>query len=161
MPTITPLACATGDRAKLRDVLQGCRLVALTTAGSDGLLRSRPLVLLEMDAEARLWFFVSASSEWVSQLEPAVPANITLADELGVCGESEPGWVSISGRINLVSDPLSVEKLWTPAAEAFFVGPSDPDLRLLCLAADSVDYWDARGVSRYIEMAKAMGDAES
>ena len=29
------------------------------------------MILLEMDAEARLWFFVSAGSEWVAGLEPA------------------------------------------------------------------------------------------
>lgn len=158
MPTITPPAPATADREQLRELLEGCRLVALTTAASDGLLRSRPVILLEMDAEARLWFFVSASSDWVADLEPAVPANVTVAvttaDDSGL-------WVSVSGRISVVTDPARVEQLWTSAAEAFFIGPLDPDLRLICQAADSADYWDTKGVSRYIEMAKAMDEAPS
>ena len=71
MPTIAPPASATADREQLRELLAGCQLVALTTAATDGLLRSRRVSLLEMDAEARLWFFVSAGSEWVAGLEPA------------------------------------------------------------------------------------------
>ena len=151
MTTVTPVATASAEaRSELRDWLEGSRLVSLTTAGSDGLLRSRPLTLLEMDDEARLWFFVTITTPWVTELEPASPANATLIDS------TDGTWVSVSGRVNLVWDEPRIEQLWSSAAEEFFIGPSDPDLRLLCLAADSTDHWDARGVSRFEGMARAM-----
>ena len=81
MTTVTPVATASAEaRSELRDWLEGSRLVSFTTAGSDGLLRSRPLTLLEMDDDARLWFFVSITTPWVTELEPASPANATLID---------------------------------------------------------------------------------
>ena len=43
----------------------------LATLDAEGTLRSRPLHTLEADPEGRLWFFISASSPKIDELQRA------------------------------------------------------------------------------------------
>jgi general stress protein 26 len=138
-------------RSKLFELMNGTRFVAFTAQSPDGGLRSRPLTLLELDSEARLWFFVDRTTEWVRDLEIAPIANLTMSNE------KESTWVSMCGIATLVQDSARVKRLWTAAAKPFFNGPDDSRLALLCVPILDADYWDAPDsrLVRLLGMARA------
>ena len=147
------------DVAIFRELLNDATFVLLTSADEDGLLRSRPMTLLEMDETSRLSFFVDIHVDWVAALTPSTFVNCSLVDP------ENARWVSMAGTASVVRDESEVNRLWTPAAKPFFDGPSDPSLRILRVLPEVVDYWDAphSGLSRMIGFAKSMvtGERES
>lgn len=126
---------ATDDTRTLEDALDGHRFAMVTTSAPDG-LTSRPLTLLEQDGPV-LRFFVSASSEWVQQLtEPMGSVQVSFADP------SKDSYVALQGRTGLSEDRSLIERLWNPAAGAFFEGADDPDLRVLECTIYDGEWWD-------------------
>ena len=138
-------------RSKLFELMKETRFVALTAQGPDGGLRSRPLTMLELDSDARLWFFVDRTTEWVRDLEIAPIVNLTTSNE------KESTWVSMCGIAKIMQDSARVKRLWTAAAKPFFDGPDDDRLALLCVPILDADYWDAPDsrLIRLLGMARA------
>ena len=138
-------------RRRLRELLQGARVMVVASPADDGHLHSRPLALIELDDDARLWAFVDVRSDWVRQLsEQPKTVNVTVSDE------SHNKWTCISGSATVVRDAVRAERLWRPELKELFLGPDDPSLRLLCVASDVVEFWLARGgsFSRMLASAK-------
>ncbi len=52
----------TDELAKIGELLERIKIGLLVTIDEEGMLRSRPMQTLELDAEDRVWFFTSASS---------------------------------------------------------------------------------------------------
>ena len=67
-------------------------------------------------------------------------------------------YVSVSGTARLVEDPTKKQQLWNKAAEAWFSGPSDPDLALVQVRITHADFWDVKEskLVQIYEMAKAV-----
>ena len=122
----------------LEQVLDGQRFAMVTTAGPRG-LRARPLTLLEQQ-DAVLRFLVSKQSEWVQDLtQPMASVQVSFADP------GDNTYVALQGHATVDERRATVERLWNPAAEAFFDGPDDPDAVVLeCAIADG-EWWDAPG----------------
>lgn len=123
------------------DLTQLCKLIKsipvamLTTRDEYGILVSRPMSTLEMDAEGALWFFTDRHSAKVYQLETL---NLSYADR------SDGVYVSVSGRGEISTDYERIEELWTPFARPWFpAGADSKDLALLKVVPDSAEYWDA------------------
>jgi general stress protein 26 len=137
-------------RLKLRDTIGGAQALVITTAGADGLLRSRPLTLLQLDDDARLWFFVDCRSDWVAELAEGSAVNASISDERSA------SWISIAGRASVVRDPARNDRLWNGWAAKHFATPADTELALLCIDAETVDTWNGQGsaVSRLVGLAK-------
>jgi general stress protein 26 len=118
----------------LEDVLDGMRFAMLATPSPEG-ISSRPLTLLEQDGDV-LRFLVSRSSSWVNGLAPTFPAHAAFADP-----EHET-YVAVSGTASVSQDPVLIDRLWNPAAAAFFDGRDDPDVAVLELSASGGEWWD-------------------
>ncbi len=126
------------DIKKLGDELKGIRIAMMTTAESDGTLRSRPMATQDMDSDGDLWFFTSAGSPKVDEVERDQNVN------LGYVKEDDNRYVSVSGTARLVRDRRKIEELWKPALKAWFPkGLDDPDLALLQVNVTQAEYWDA------------------
>ncbi len=139
-------------RLRLRELLLGTRVIVVTSPADDGHLHSRPLALMELDDDARLWAFVDIRSDWVRQLsENPKTVNVTVSDE------PMDKWICVSGFATIVSDAVRAERLWRGNLNELFVGHDDPSLRLLCVTSDVVEFWLARGGSfrRMIASAKS------
>jgi general stress protein 26 len=135
--------------AKLVEGIDACMMV---TVADDGSLTSRPMGVLEMDAEGDFWFFTSEASAKTHQLDRI---NLSFAD----IGEST--YVSVSGRGELVHDRARIEALWTSFAKPWFPhGKDDPDLVLLRVATQIAEYWDASS-SKMVRMLAMAASALS
>lgn len=138
---------------KLRELIEGISVAMMTTTDSEGMLRSRPLVTLEVEADDELWFFSSVESSKIAEIERDNRVNLTYADPDG------QDYVSISGRAQVMSDRSRIRRLWRPAHKAWFPkGADDPDLVLIRVEALKAEYWESPGgtVVNMLGMAKAI-----
>ncbi|MGH8170491.1 MAG: pyridoxamine 5'-phosphate oxidase family protein [Steroidobacteraceae bacterium] len=123
--------------AKLADLIAESEVGMLTTEDSDGTLRSRPLMTLEMDSQGRLWFFTELSTRKVGDMDQHRNVNLSYADM------ARQSFVSISGRVRMLRDPDKARALWTQRVKPWFPsGLDDPDLGLLEVTVEQAEYWD-------------------
>ena len=111
----------------------------LTTIGSDGSLRCRPMATQQAEFDGTLWFFTQADSPKVDEVQQEQHVNVSYTD----CDEHR--YVSISGRATLIQERQKIEELWSPILNTWFPrGLDDPQLALLRVEADSWEYWDCQ-----------------
>jgi general stress protein 26 len=61
-----------------RDVLDSFNTAMLCTLGDDGVPRSRPMQVADIDDENRLWFFTNLKSEKIAEIEADSTVGITM-----------------------------------------------------------------------------------
>jgi general stress protein 26 len=141
------------DVRTLGELIQGIRVAMLVSVAPDGSLVSRPLSTLDVDFDGDLWFFTSAASGKVEDIERQPRVNLAYADpDSGV-------YVSVVGTAQVLHDRARIDALWHPQATVFFPGgKDDPDLRLLRIRVESAEYWrqDSGLVSQALALMSAV-----
>ena len=129
------------DFQKLREMIKDIDFCMLTTLDENNDLHSRPMSLnSEVDQQGNLWFFTSASSHKVAELNRTPKCNVSFAKP------DDNRYVSISGAAELVTDKRKIEELWKPELKAWFPkGTDEPDLALLRVGIEKAEYWDSPG----------------
>ena len=129
------------DFQKLREMIKDIDFCMLTTVDENNDLHSRPMSLnSEVDQQGNLWFFTSASSHKVAELNRTPKCNVSFAKP------DDNRYVSISGAAELVTDKRKIEELWKPELKAWFPkGTDEPDLALLRVGIEKAEYWDSPG----------------
>jgi general stress protein 26 len=123
------------DLAHVASLIDDIPIAMLTNVEADGALASRPMAVLEMDAQGALWFFTDLRSAKVEHLRVV---NLSFSDI------ARGTYVSLSGRGEVDTDRGRITRLWTPAAEPWFPdGVDSSALALLKFVPDAADYWDA------------------
>lgn len=123
---------------KLGELIKDIRFAMLTTAETDGTLRSRPMATQKQEFDGDLWFFTGASSAKVAEVQRDQHVNVSYA------APEDNRYVSVSGTAQLVRDQAKIKELWTPALKAWFPdGPEDPETALLHVAVHEAEYWDS------------------
>lgn len=130
------------DRAegirKLAEMMKDIKVAMLTTVEPDGTLRSRPMMVQDVEFDGDLWFFTAAGSAKVQETRRSDEVNVSFASF------DKQRYVSVSGRASLVRDRSKIEELWNPLFKAWFPdGLDDPDLALLKVNVDQAEYWDS------------------
>lgn len=116
------------------------RVGMLTTRGTDGALKSRPLGTQEVEFDGDVWFATGFDSEKVREIEADPQVNVSFQDD----GANR--YVSIHGRARIVRDRAKIDALWSPAMKIFFPGgKDDPNLCLVQVQAEGGEYWDGPG----------------
>jgi len=137
-------------------------VVMLTTLEHDGdgearnrRLRSRPLTVAGVGG-ATLLLLVDADAHWVGALGPADEVNASISTRRN-------DWVSVTGPATVTADDEAIAQLWSPAAGAYFDGPTDPRIRVLQLHMEVGEYWSAPGtgpLGRLVAMVSAAVGAD-
>jgi general stress protein 26 len=111
----------------------------LTTVDETGDLHSRPMSSNgDIDQNGDIWFFTSASSHKVSEIQKLPKVNLSFADP------DNQQYISISGNAQLVRDRDKIEELWRPEFKMWFPeGKDDPDIALLRVSLKKAEYWDS------------------
>ena len=123
---------------KLNELIKYIRIAMMTTVGEDGMPHSRPMATQQMESDGELWFFTLWSAHKTRELEENPKVNLAYADPNGNT------YVSVSGTSHLLRDEEKMRELWNPLYRAFFPkGLEDPDLALLKVTVEHVEYWDA------------------
>ena len=125
-----------GER-KVFDLVKDIQVAQMVTV-DNGKLRSRPMVArLGPDAD-EFWFFTSAASGKIRDLEANHEVLLTYSDP------SRQNYVSIEGEGEVVRDPAKVKELWSEPVRVWFPkGPTDPDIALVRVKVREATYWDA------------------
>ena len=109
----------------------------LTTTSSRGWLRSRPMIAQRQPFDGTAWFLTSRSAAKAGDVRDHRQVNVSYASPDRDC------YVSIAGIATLVDDRARSRELWTAAYEPWFPkGVEDPDLVLICVEAEEVEYRD-------------------
>lgn len=146
---------------KLAELIDDVEVAMLTTVAEGGRLVSRPLATCNADDfDGRLWFMTSADSPKVAEIERDPRVNVAYASR------AENTYVSVAGRARVIDDRAQIERLWKPGMGVFFRGgKDDPDLRLICVEAESAEYWDGpstwAGKALYFVVTAVTGDASA
>ena len=134
------------QREKIWSRVKSIRFCVLTNVGSDGEINARPLTTQQVDDSGHLLYFVAADSALSESLEIDNRVNVSYTDS------GDNFYVSFVGTASLSRDPDKAEKLWGTMNEAWFPGgPTDPNLLVLQVDVERVDYWDS-GKSRVVQM---------
>ena len=142
---------ATNDRneniKKLGELIKDIDFCMLTTAESDGTLRSRPMSTQQVDFDGDLWFFTYASTAKVYEIQRDAQVNVSYADT------KDQTYVSVSGTAQLVRDRQKMKELWNPILKAWFPKELDePDLALIKVDVQQAEYWDSPN-SKVVQVA--------
>lgn len=126
--------------SKFRDLTAGIPVAMLTTRRGDGLLHSRPMGTREIEADGALWFFTADDSAKVQEIYHDQMVNVSYLNP------SAQIYVSVAGKASLSRDRAKIRELWTPALKAWFAaGVEDPNLALLRVEIQAIDYWEGPG----------------
>lgn len=124
--------------AKVADLINDVRTCMLVSIDEAGKLVSRPMATQEVRFDGDVWFFAEADSPKVRNVRANANVNV------GYAGSSS--WVSLSGTAEIVRDPAKNEELWNAFAGVWFPdGPTDPNVVLIRVHAESAEYWDSPG----------------
>ena len=96
----------------LKQAIEGLHIAMLTTTDADGRFSSKPMYLLEHDAQGQFWFFTQSPADMLDPSEPYRRANLAFSAE----GSSR--YVSVSCVGEIVHDRQRIEELWSPMAKA-------------------------------------------
>jgi general stress protein 26 len=144
------------DHDELQEVarlVNEIQFAMLTTEEADGMLRSRPMATMQMDAGGYLWFFTALSSPKVDEAEQHRQVNLSYARV------DKQDYLSVSGSVEIVHDKEKMRALWTPWVKPWFPqGLDDPNLVLLKVSITEAQYWVAPGsaVKRLYGLAKGV-----
>jgi general stress protein 26 len=140
-------------RERFMELVKGIKFAMLTTQSLERTLRSRPMYTQEVEFDGDLWFFTSASSGKVDEIETHREVNVAYAKPDGNT------YLSVSGTAQVLQDAQKIHELWRPDLNAFFPdGPDDPDLVLLRITVSEAEYWagERNPILRLAGMAKAL-----
>jgi len=150
---------STADFEKLREMIKDIDFCMMTTIDENNDLHSRPMSLNgEVDQAGNLWFFTSASSHKVSEVNRIPKCNVSFA------APDDNRYVSITATAELVTDRRKIKELWKPILQAWFPeGSDDPDLALLRLEVQKAEYWDSPSskVAQVVSFVSALVSGKS
>ena len=133
------------NRQKLVLIARSFRTAMVTTRGLDGTPHTRPMSVARIDDNGDMWFATGINSTKFSEIEANSQTSIVM--QSGLC------FAAFSGTAEGVVDRYLARKLWKEAWRPWFPGgPTDPELKLMCVHLDHGEYWDLTGLRgvRYV-----------
>lgn len=143
-----------GDWTKFWALIKDIKFAMFTAHTSDGHMHSRPMTTQNKsdDRAGVLWFFMSQKGTPVFDIARDASVNVAYADP------GSDSYVSVAGRARVVEDIAKKKELWNTAVQAWFPGGvTDPDLALVAVSIEHVEYWDVdtNQMVQLFKMAKA------
>jgi general stress protein 26 len=141
----------------LSTLIRDIHVAMLTTRGLDGALHSRPMATLDGEIRDHLWFFTGRGTHAFADIAMVPQVNVSYADP------ATRRFVSVSGRAVHDQDRERLRARWRDEFAAWFPrGIDDPELVLLRIEVDRVDFWPSpgSGPGRTLAFARAAIDAD-
>ncbi len=126
----------TDDLDEVWDILESAHVGFLTTRhGAD--LHARPMGLYPRRDDGLIYMLTDASSF----KDDAIAHD----PHVGVSVQDGGKYLSIAAEGHVSNDREKIRELWSTAAEAWWDGPDDPQVRLLTLLPKDAHYWRTPG----------------
>ena len=110
--------------------------------------RARPLSARPDREASRIYFLTDVHGAKDEQIERFPKVTLAWADI------RSHDYVVITGDAIVSDDRAKIADLWTPADEAWWDGPDDPDIRLITVDPEDAELW--KGPNRLIAGAKML-----
>lgn len=134
----------------IRRIVRDVRVAMLTTEGLNGEMHSRPMITQNVDFDGNVWFFTRYDSSKVNEIQQEPRVNVSYM--------GSQGYASLAGTAYIVEDIVKKRELWHDTLQLWLhEGPESPDVVLICVKADSGQYWESNhigGISKLITVAK-------
>jgi general stress protein 26 len=137
------------------DIIENVGVCMLTTRFSGG-LRSRPLEARPDREESVIRFVIDVRGGKDDEVEASPEVGLTFIDN------KEKAYLSITGRAAVMDDHAKAGEIWKKTDDAWWDGPDDRNVRVLCVEPQTAELWDGPAsarVARY-EFAKAFATGE-
>ncbi len=112
--------------------------VTMMTTIDGGIIRSRPMHMVQKNFSGKLWFFTDLSA--------AKSDEIANMHEVGLSYEDthKQRYVSLSGTARTIRDKALVEQFWNSMVGAWFPnGKDDSNIGFIEVTAHQAEVWDA------------------
>ncbi len=124
---------------RLNELIAGIDICMLASVHPNGQIHTRPMATQAISDDGCLWFFTSAHSSKVDEIRNMREVNVAYSDP------SAMRFVSVAGNCELVRSRPIAERLWRNDYKRWFPrGLDDPELILLKVTIDAVEYWDVQ-----------------
>ncbi|WP_234735194.1 pyridoxamine 5'-phosphate oxidase family protein [Tellurirhabdus bombi] len=137
---------------KVKELIESIRIGMLTTQNEQGHLVSRPMAVMNIDAQGNLWFLTKKDSAKTDEIQQDYHVNVAFSHP------DKASYVSVAGTATEIHDRAKIEELWSPMAKPWFPdGKEDPSLLALKVHTATAEYWDSTSsrMVRLFEMARA------
>ena len=125
-------------RANALELVERSLIAMVGTLGEDGDPQIKAMIKAEHEGLETIWFSTNTSSEHVAQLEKDSRACVYF----GQWAEEPWRGLTLGGRMEILRDRASRERLWEEGCEKFYPqGIEDPDYTVLRFAAEWGKYW--------------------
>lgn len=119
----------------IRRILRDARVAMLTTEGLNGEMHSRPMITQNIEFDGSVWFFTRYDASKVNEIRHQPRVNVS---HMG-----SHGYASLAGMAYITGDVDKKRELWHEALRVWLPeGPESPDVVLICVKADSGQYWE-------------------
>ncbi len=143
---------------QLSMLIRDIKFAMLTTYSPDGSLRCRPMVTQVEEGDDYLWFYTGKLTHKAMDIEAHPLVNVSFSDA------ASQRYVSVSGSATLIDDEQAIKARWRPTLAAWIPkGRDHPDLALLRISIDHVEFWQPPTTwqSRTIAMTDSNPDPEA
>lgn len=124
---------------KLKEMAEDARICMFMTYSDDKPMPVRPMALQKVDDDGTLYFFSAASSSANHEIASDPSTQCLFVNT----GSSE--YLTVFGNATISRDKEKINELWNAWAKAWFHdGPEDPELTLISVTPQSVEYWDTK-----------------
>lgn len=124
--------------ASALELVAGSTIAMVGTLGESGDPQVKAMIKAEHEGLETIWFSTNTSSEHVGQLEKDPRASVYFAEW------KEGPWrgLTLGGRMEILRDHASRERLWEDGCERFYpAGVDDPDYTVLRFTAEWGKYY--------------------
>ena len=142
-------------RTKLWKIISSTKSAMLTHRHGGGELHSQPLTTQnkELGEDSTLYFFVPKDGDVAGHLAAGPNVNLAYANV------DDDDYVSVSGKASLIEDQALKSSLFNTVAKAWFpAGANDPNLGLLAVRMEQVEFWKAKD-SKAVQLLKMAASA--
>jgi len=124
--------------AKLKELAEKAGTCMFSTNVSSFPHTTRPMALQEVDQTGKLWFISSTQSHKNEEIEN--DNRVTLCFQ----NSGTYQFLAVSGYAQIYTDKPTIEKYWTPFANAWFNGKDDTTVSIISVDPVDSDYWDTK-----------------
>jgi general stress protein 26 len=132
------------------EIIENVGIGMLTTRFELG-LRARPLEARPDREAGIIWFLTDARSAKEEEIAAAHGVGLVFIDA------TQNAYLSITARTELRRDPAKAAQIWKATDDAWWSGPEDPNVCVLCVRPLVAELWDgpASRAAEVFEFAKA------
>ncbi|GAA4325911.1 pyridoxamine 5'-phosphate oxidase family protein [Flaviaesturariibacter amylovorans] len=125
-------------QAKLKKLVEEIRVCMFITNADDAVDHTRPMSVVDVDPDGKLWFFTDIRSIKVEEVEKTHKVHLTFAHP------GKESYLDLWGSSHVVTDRAKIKEKFTPMVKPWFPnGPEDPNIALLHVHPERCYYWDA------------------